>query len=111
MKHPDGWEFALDKRRINLYTNSLSITKPSGAESPAWELDLAQGKKKKKNSMSWHLLHLCSGQWGEGGQMTVEKDTEVDPVLSSPQFSFLVISQMSERPGTYTICVIVLRRI
>lgn len=52
IQHPDGWEFALHERRINLSTDSLSITETSGRGSPAWECDLAQGKK---ISVSWLL--------------------------------------------------------
>lgn len=63
--------------------------------------------KVKKISVSWLLLDPCSRQWGGGGQVpVVGKDTEVVPVLFSPQFSFLVMSQTSEKPGTHALVLL-----
>lgn len=41
----------------------------------------------------------CSGGWDGGGQMTVGNDTGLGPVLSSPQVSFLLTPQISEKPA------------
>lgn len=97
-QHPDGWEFALDERRINLYTDSFSVPETGGRGSPAPEFDLAQGKKTSVSVASaGSVWSLRQGGWWVGDCW---ESTRMGSVVSCPHFSFLVMSEISDKPAT-----------